>query len=790
MSLHTWFPLLGNINQQGASGVSLTTSTATVDAAGKIGSCYYFSGSTYLAESTYDWSSFNTSQFSLCCWYKEPSIASGNSQIICIGTNSGWNNIRIGLLRRVTSGLPMFSVSDGTNAIQYNFTATSTRFAINTWNHIAVTYKNGTMCMYINGELDNTSTTSIVPALNSSQHLGIGAASNGAEKLLGYLNDVRIYDHALSAAEVKEIAQGLVLHYKFDDSIGFTDLISCGVTPSIYNNHSNTNMPSTLVNTGNYYNGDIVWRETCTPTANSLSSIQTALGSHGIYDWRQTFSANTKYVFWIYYKPISHADTRCGGTASNIGGWTEIPPVEVGDGWYRVGAYRNGTVTTDKTDNIFVSFKVPSATNGTPIIIDWASPHLVKGTTEIPPYDYPFSTIEDNGGYNHNGVLAGNLTTATNSARYSNSIYLPNGNTDFITTKDNVGYFTNGITLNIWFKSSNKTPGADYHHCFNSLTSWTYIEMAVHKNGYLRCGLYINGTRYVANTDNNNILDGNWHMLTMTYDGASVKRYVDGVLKGTQSASGNLNTASDKFVFGRGANTSYYCKEAQLSDARLYVTGLSAADVLTLYNVGARVDNQGAFHAYESNEGGANGITKTGILKDYASESIMQLKDGSYWKLMMFHYVDGGNNLFTSSNVLFNNGFGLYSRLRDIDNYTYGGKYEFYVLQDDIEYRWTQTNKPTAASIAGLTTVSGYTNPVNGLAKASQSNTYIGYGSWWGAVGCYTKYSTGGKTGIPGFGAHNANGICTRYMALYARIEKPVASLDNGDCYASQIIEM
>jgi len=42
-------------------------------------------------------------------------------------------------------------------------------------------------------------------------------------------------------------------------------------------------------------------------------------------------------VFWIYYKPISHFDTRCGGTASNIGGWTEIPPVEVGGGWYRVG---------------------------------------------------------------------------------------------------------------------------------------------------------------------------------------------------------------------------------------------------------------------------------------------------------------------------------------------------------------------------------------------------------------------------------------------------------------------
>lgn len=759
MSLHTWFPLLGNTNQQGASGVSITTSTATVDAAGKIGSCYYFSGSTYLAESTYDWSSFNTSQFSLCCWYKEPSIASGNSQIICIGTNSGWNNIRIGLLRRVTSGLPMFSVSDGTNAVQYSFTATSNNFTLNTWNHIAVTYNNGAMCMYINGILDNTSTTTIVPALNSSQHLGIGAASNGAEKLLGYLNDVRIYDHALSAAEVKEISQGLVLHYKLDE--GNPNLLlptPRSYAPTAYCGYQ-LNFTENLV-AGQTYTLQL-WDVDVAHSAKTAAQL-------GLDFYWGGGSVNLKQMHGTSWFPNGHADYIC----------TTITPTT---------ANASGSGATNAWFNVYNSVGNADGTRNMHI----GAWKLEKGGVGTPYEDTNGMLIDDSSGYNHNGIIAGSISASNTAGRYSSSIYLPNGNTDYITTQDNVGYFTNSITLNIWFKSSNKTPGSDYHHCFNSLTSWTYIEMAVHKNGYLRCGLYINGTRYVANTDNNNILDGNWHMLTMTYDGTNIKRYVDGILKGTQATNGgNLNTASDKFVFGRGASTNYCCKEAYLSDARLYVTGLSAEDVLALYNVGARVDNQGAFHAYESNEGGANGITKTGILKDYASESIIQLKDGSYWKLMMFHYVDGGNNLFTSSNVLFNNSFGLYSRLRDIDNYTYGGKYEFYVLQDDIEYRWTQTNKPTAASIAGLTTVSGYTNPVNGLAKASQSNTYIGYGSWWGAVGCYTKYSTGGKTGIPGFGAHDANGICTRYMALYARIEKPVASLDNGDCYASQIIEM
>lgn len=180
-------------------------------------------------------------------------------------------------------------------------------------------------------------------------------------------------------------------------------------------------------------------------------------------------------------------------------------------------------------------------------------------------------------------------------------------------------------------------------------------------------------------------------------------------------------------------------------------------------------------------------ISKTGILSATPIEPYLNLSDGSKWQLLLFHYVDGGNNLFTQSNATDCNDWGLYSRLKWVDEFTYDNKYEFYVIQDGIEHRWTQTSKPTASSITGLTVISG--NPVNGLAKASQSNAYLGYGSWWGACGSWTKYTTGGKTGIPGFGPHGADGMCEKYLALYARIETPKAFVEDGCAQAQEIYE-
>lgn len=256
MALQVWLPLNKDLRNQGLADITVTNNGATfvnteadstrTVAAGKLGGCYNFNASTYLSENSYDWSNFNVQNFSLCCWYKEPSpIASGNSQMIAIGTSSGWNNIRIGLLRRTSTGCPLFTVSNGSSAIQYACSTTS--FPLNTWVHICCTYNQGEMKIYLNGVLNTSLTTSITPVLNSSQHLGIGAASNGAEKLTGYLNDVRIYDHCLSPKEIKEISKGLVLHYKMNGAIENSE----NLAP--FFSHSLDDVTESTINTDTYW---------------------------------------------------------------------------------------------------------------------------------------------------------------------------------------------------------------------------------------------------------------------------------------------------------------------------------------------------------------------------------------------------------------------------------------------------------------------------------------------------------------------------------------------------------
>lgn len=77
----------------------------------------------------------------------------------------------------------------------------------NTWMHVAVTYNGSIMKMYINGmENSSKSYSNSIPLTQNDLNLSIGAEDDGFRGLQGVMDDVRIYNTALEAADIKKLS--------------------------------------------------------------------------------------------------------------------------------------------------------------------------------------------------------------------------------------------------------------------------------------------------------------------------------------------------------------------------------------------------------------------------------------------------------------------------------------------------------------------------------------------------------------------------------------------------------
>jgi hypothetical protein len=96
-----------------------------------------------------------------------------------------------------------------------------------------------------------------------------------------------------------------------------------------------------------------------------------------------------------------------------------------------------------------------------------------------------------------------------------------------------------------------------------------------------------NGTPYIASATTD-INDNQWHYLVGTYDGSTMKCYVDGSLEGTNTSfSGNLPVRIGDLRIGADYDTTpgnFF--NGSIDEVRVYNRALSAAEVGDLYRLG------------------------------------------------------------------------------------------------------------------------------------------------------------------------------------------------------------
>ena len=74
--------------------------------------------------------------------------------------------------------------------------------AVNTWTHLAATFDGATVRLYVNG-VQVASQAQTAPLATTSGTLQIGGDSYPNEYFAGRIDEVRIYNRALSAAEIQ-----------------------------------------------------------------------------------------------------------------------------------------------------------------------------------------------------------------------------------------------------------------------------------------------------------------------------------------------------------------------------------------------------------------------------------------------------------------------------------------------------------------------------------------------------------------------------------------------------------
>ena len=92
---------------------------------------------------------------------------------------------------------------------------------LNEWAHLAVTYDGAVVRLYVNG-LEEATIPAVFSISTNNQPLGIGSDSAGDRKFQGQMDDVRVYNVALSGAEIAALA-GLTAPDSADLSITKTD---------------------------------------------------------------------------------------------------------------------------------------------------------------------------------------------------------------------------------------------------------------------------------------------------------------------------------------------------------------------------------------------------------------------------------------------------------------------------------------------------------------------------------------------------------------------------------------
>lgn len=485
---------------------------------------------------------------------------------------SCWAKSNIAEMRPVlglTYGIIIYNA--GFTALLENESDTIYEHEINTkdtfWHNYILTfnYNLKKFCYYIDGNIikerltNNNKEYKIL--YDNGLYVGYNPNNNiDSNYFNGIITDVRVYNHCLSPLEIKQLSVGLIGHYplnQFEKSsknlINWNTILFSSEPYNVeYNNLGNYSYsfksPATLFRIYNLnMNGDGTKIYTI---SGYIKSTKDCYAELDLCDTKPIgFNLTSEWIkFIIIRKPINYYD---------VGNY---------NGFFDIYVGRDGGIIYVK------DVKLEEGENRSPIFI----PNYAK---DWPQIEYDIS------GKTNNIPLSEDINPlfVSDTARYSGS-YNFNEVGQTIGTREHIKP-TKNVSISAWVKSSKidtvTEPNVDVDG----------INIYVNNSGII----HLVGTFGDLNSGVS-CIDA-WTHVCGTYDGTTVKLYVNGVLKSSKSYSSDL-----KYVKGAAissdSKSGITCK---VSDFRIFSTALKDDYITDLYNMGSAVSS-GTLAAYELNE--------------------------------------------------------------------------------------------------------------------------------------------------------------------------------------------
>jgi hypothetical protein len=565
------------------TGTINSTTTYNVYAETPNSAALQFTGNAGLKKVSLGTSIFNdelagTTNVTVEAWIKRS--ATGNFHTVVGNYQPG----QFSMLFRVSFNKIEFFVNSGANA-QSNID-----IPVGTWTHVAGVYDGINLKVYVNGNLEG-STPYTLPLDASLHDLTIGGGlSNNTEFFEGDIGEVRLWKVARSASEIAANYQRqlfgneneLLAYYKLNEGSG----------TKAFNAAANGLYDGTLINTPSWVNGPTITNFSCDLEFSQKSTIV-------VNNPTTTTDVITAcdFITWIDGITYTASNNSAIHTLINAAGCDSVVTL-------------NLTINNLSSQNF-------STTNTE--ICDSGTSQINLNNSEVGVHYFlrndADNSIVDGPVFGTRNSISLNTGTINSTTTYN--VYAETPNSAALQFTGNAGLKkvslgtslwnaefagNNQLTIETWVKRSTSDNLQTVISNYQTITTTPHEFLFRIDNNKIR--LFLNSTLVAQSTSD--IPVGTWTHLAATYDGASVKIYVNGVLETTSSFTGNLNSASYDLKIGGGLtnNTEYY--SGDIGEVRLWKVARTASDIAANYQKQLFGNENDLVGYYKFNEGSGN----------------------------------------------------------------------------------------------------------------------------------------------------------------------------------------